>query len=109
MPEERRLPGVEPLPDLVGFWRQRAGSAIAIGGLHEAVTFAELDAEASRWASALRQAGLEPGERVALWGENSSRWLARASGTWKVGLTLLPLSTFATPRELSELLDNAWP
>ncbi len=109
MRSRHRRFGVNTLADLVGLWCRQNPSSIAVGGLREARTFAELDADANLWASALRAAGLKPGERVALWGGNSARWLARAFGVWKAGLTLVPLSTFATPRELTELLNNARP
>lgn len=100
---------VRTLADLVGWWSRQWGSAVAVAGLGGSCTFAELEREASAWAAAIQRAGFLPGERLALWGGNSVRWIARAFGAWKAGLTLLPLSTFATARELNEVLAHAQP
>ncbi|MCX8071483.1 MAG: acyl--CoA ligase [Candidatus Binatia bacterium] len=98
---------VRTLADLPRAWRVRWGSAIAVGEARERCTFEELDGRAECWARALRHSGIEPGARVALWGGNSVSWLTRAFGVWKAGCTLIPLSTFATARELGEILASA--
>ncbi|MFN8640284.1 MAG: class I adenylate-forming enzyme family protein [Candidatus Binatia bacterium] len=45
--------------------------------------------------------------RVGLLAGNQPAWLAAAFGVWRSGATLVPLSTFATARELGEILSRA--
>jgi acyl-CoA synthetase (AMP-forming)/AMP-acid ligase II len=54
---------------------------------------AELDAEVTRAARAVVAAGVEPGERVAVWGPNSATWIIAALGLQRAGAVLVPLNT----------------
>lgn len=71
------------------------------------ISFAGLDARATRWAGALRAAGFGPGAHVGLLAANSPEWLAIAFGVWRAGATLVPISTFVTEPELEAILVHA--
>jgi len=57
------------------------------------LTLAELAAAASEAARALAAAGVEPGDRVAVWAPNGWQWVVTAFGVWDAGAVLVPLST----------------
>lgn len=88
-------------------WARRWPDRPAVIGAGATLSFAALAAAADAWAARLAGAGLGPGRTVALLGANQPAWLAAAFGTWTCGATLAPLSTFATARELGELLADA--
>ena len=67
---------------------------------HEAVvdagarlTFATLASDAEDVARALVAAGVQPGDRVAIWAPNSSRWIVASFGVYLAGAVLVPLNT----------------
>ncbi|GIW42971.1 MAG: malonyl-CoA synthase [Candidatus Binatia bacterium] len=106
---QRPVKKIRSLAELPSIWSRQWGDLVAVADVRQTCTYRDLDWSSARWASALRRHGFEPGARVALWGGNSARWLARAFGVWRAGATLIPLSTFATPRELQQILDSARP
>ncbi len=97
------------LSDLPAAWARLWPESLACADLACQRSFAQLERASRRWANALLRAGLGPGTRVSLWAGNSPRWLERAFGVWRAGATLVPLSTFATARELEEILQSAQP
>jgi acyl-CoA synthetase (AMP-forming)/AMP-acid ligase II len=76
------------------------GAAQAIGAL----SYADLLAEVRRVAGALIAAGLQPGERVALWAPNSPEWVLTALGTSYAGAVLVPINTRFTGVEALDLI-----
>jgi acyl-CoA synthetase (AMP-forming)/AMP-acid ligase II len=85
---------------------ERHGMAPAVSDERSSLSFADLDRRASVWAGALRAAVGVAG-RVGLLAANGSEWLAIAFGAWRAGAVLVPLSTFATERELAEMIAHA--
>jgi fatty-acyl-CoA synthase len=69
----------------------------------ERVTYAELDARATRAAATLRAVGLEPGDRFGLLAHNCIEFLELFFGAGKAGVIVVPLSTRATPHELEHI------
>src|SRR6476619_4560021 len=57
------------------------------------LTFAGFAEAVERFAAALVAAGVEPGDRVALWAPNSWRWVVAALGTVTAGAVMVPLNT----------------
>jgi acyl-CoA synthetase (AMP-forming)/AMP-acid ligase II len=55
--------------------------------------YAELSAEVDRFARAVVAAGLQPGDRAALWAPNSARWVVAALGIQAAGGILVPVNT----------------
>ncbi|MDX2167050.1 MAG: class I adenylate-forming enzyme family protein, partial [Deltaproteobacteria bacterium] len=88
-------------------WAARFGERQAVIGGDARLSFAALDGAADAWAAALHGAGLRRGAHVALLGANHPAWLAAAFGVWRAGATLVPVSTFATARELDDILAHA--
>ncbi len=81
--------------------------ALASDGLAVRWTYDELWAESRRWAKGLLASGVGRGTRVGLMLPNRAEWLAAAFGTAMAGGVLVPLSTFAAPEELDQLLAHS--
>jgi len=73
------------------------------------VSYAELDAWASRIAGGLAALGLKPGDLIALCAPNSAEWLAFYFGALKLGGVAVTLAVQLTDRELELLLSHAKP
>lgn len=70
------------------------------------LTYAELDERAGRFADAVAQAGLNPGERLGILALNSVDYLSLFFGAGRAGVIVVPLSTRATAHELSQIADD---
>ncbi len=81
------------LPQVVADAAVAHGQRLAItdGGVQ--LTYAELDAARIRAARAFIAAGLEKGERIAIWAPNIYQWIIAAIGAQSVGGVLVPLNT----------------
>ena len=73
------------------------------------LTYAQLDEEAGRLASALSGLGLGPGDRLALCAPNSATWLMVYFAALKLGAIAVTLSAQLRPLELDSLLGHARP
>jgi fatty-acyl-CoA synthase len=73
----------------------------------ESFTYAQFADRASRLAGALRQAGIQPGDRVAFLSSNCHRLLEAYYGVPEVGAVLLPLNIRLAASELSYILNDS--
>ena len=71
------------------------------------VTYRELRELANRAGNALRAAGVEPEQRVALLLPDGAEFVATFLGALKVGAVPVPLSTLAPPNELAYFLTDS--
>ncbi len=84
---ERTIPGV--LARTV----ERQGGRVAVVDGDTRVTWSELADRARRFGAALVRAGIERGDRVAIWAPNSLRWIVALFGLSSAGATLVPVNT----------------
>jgi fatty-acyl-CoA synthase len=70
-------------------------------------TYAQMVERVSRLAGALRQAGIQPGDRVAFLSTNCHRLLEAYYGVLEAGAVLLPLNIRLTPAELGYILKDS--
>jgi fatty-acyl-CoA synthase len=73
----------------------------------ESFTYAQFAERASRLAGALRQAGIQPGDRVAFLSSNCHRLLEAYYGVPEAGAVLLPLNIRLAASELSYILNDS--
>jgi malonyl-CoA/methylmalonyl-CoA synthetase len=73
------------------------------------ITGADFATIMARTANALRQSGVQPGDRVAVQIAKSPQALALYAATTAIGAIFLPLNTAYTADELSYFLGNATP
>jgi malonyl-CoA/methylmalonyl-CoA synthetase len=86
-----------------------ADDALAIEFEGERLTYAELELETARWATALEALNVQPGDRVAAQVEKSLGNLLLYLATIRVGAIYLPLNTAYTLTELAYFLQDAEP
>jgi HIP---CoA ligase len=80
--------------------------ALAVpGGLR--LSYAELEERVAGVAGALMEAGIEAGDRVALWAPNGGEWMLAALGALSAGGVLVPVSTrFTGPEALDVIVRS---
>lgn len=88
-------------------WGEREALTFVEGGVARRWTFNELKADVDRAAKALMQAGVGPGETVALWLNNQPEWLHILFAVAKVGATLVPVNTRFRTGDLEYVLRHS--
>ena len=85
---------MEPtIPRVVQAAGARFGARAAVEDGDTRLSFSELAAAALRAARAFLAAGVEPGDRVAIWAPNAHEWITAAIGLQSAGAVLVPLNT----------------
>ena len=97
----------ETIPALVRWAADRfaATEAVVDGDLR--LTYAELGGRVERAARAFVAAGVEPGDRVALWAPNGWIWIEAVLGLVSAGAVLVPLSTRYRGAEAAYILERS--
>jgi fatty-acyl-CoA synthase len=72
-------------------------------------TYAGLHRDSLRWAARLQQAGIRPGDRVAVLAENRGETLALLFACAELGAILFPMNWRLSPAELRWQLDDCTP
>jgi acyl-CoA synthetase (AMP-forming)/AMP-acid ligase II len=95
------------VPGLVAGAAKRFGDreAIVDGALR--LSFAGLAEEAEASTRSVIAAGLEPGDRAAIWAPNIHEWIAAALGVLGAGGVLIPLNTRFKGREAADILGRS--
>lgn len=70
-------------------------------------SFGELDEDMHDAVRAVLALGVQPGDRVVLWGPNSGRWLLAALGILGAGAVLVPLNTRFKGEEAAYVLRKS--
>ena len=71
------------------------------------ISFSQLADEMCRVAAAFVAAGLQEGERVALWAENSADWIIACLGLQAAGGVLVPLNTRYRAGEAADIVRRS--
>ncbi len=77
------------------------------GYRREKLTYAGLSARALFWSYALAGRGIEPGDRVLLWGPNSAEWVACFWGILLRGAVVVPMDAMASPDFVERAIKDA--
>ena len=70
-----RVSGQDSIPAVVAATAERFGAHLAISDGDTQLTYAELLDRSRTFAAALVAAGIEPGDRVAIWAHNCVEWV----------------------------------
>lgn len=84
-----------------------AGSTEAVVGPDGRCTYLELATACAGLGSALRGAGLRPGDRIGVLLPNGVRWCTAALGAHAAGLGVVPISTWSRSLELGDVVRRA--
>ncbi|HEX5303368.1 MAG TPA: AMP-binding protein [Streptosporangiaceae bacterium] len=100
----------ELVTDGLSYWARQAPDrpAIVFDGT-DRVDYRTLDRWTDAAAHAHAAAGLRPGERIGIIGDNSLEWVVAAIGALKLGAVVVPFNNRFTPDELRYLVDDAGP
>jgi acyl-CoA synthetase (AMP-forming)/AMP-acid ligase II len=85
---------------------KRYGDHIAVIDGPLRLSYSGLAAEARTMARALMAAGVQAGDRVAVWLPNTAHWLVAALGAHSVGASLVPMNTRYTGYEAADVLQR---
>ena len=86
--------------------RQRPDSPAILEGAALHATHGQWAARSAGLASRLREAGLQPGDRVLLFARNHPRYLEVLWGLWWAGLVAVPVNAKLHPREVEWIAAN---
>jgi acyl-CoA synthetase (AMP-forming)/AMP-acid ligase II len=95
------------IPNLARSAAERFGDDEALVDGDTRLTFAELWAEARAAAKAYIAAGIEPGDRVALWAPNIWEWPVALVGLHIAGAAVVPLNTRYKGAEAAYILQRS--
>ncbi|MCY1259395.1 3-[(3aS,4S,7aS)-7a-methyl-1,5-dioxo-octahydro-1H-inden-4-yl]propanoyl:CoA ligase [compost metagenome] len=85
---------------------QHAGRA-ALESAEQRIDYAELPERVLTITRALMAAGVQPGDRVAVWAPNSIDWVLLALGLQCAGALLVPLNTRMKGAEAADILERS--
>jgi acyl-CoA synthetase (AMP-forming)/AMP-acid ligase II len=85
--------------------RFRDSEAVVDGALR--LTFTELTDRVRRAAGAFASAGIEKGDRVAIWAPNSAEWITAAFGLLTAGGVLVPVNTRFKSEEANDIIRRS--
>ncbi|MFB6523601.1 FadD3 family acyl-CoA ligase [Streptomyces sp. NPDC056401] len=85
---------------------QYAGREAVVDG-RVRIDYAQLGERVERAAAACMAAGVEPGDRVAVWAPNTLEWIVSALGAVSAGAVLVPLNTRFKGSEAAYVLQRS--
>lgn len=86
---------------------ERFGAALAVEEDDVRLSFSELADAGIAAARGFIAAGIEPGDRVAIWAPNIHEWILAAIGLQSAGATLVPLNTRLKKGEAAYILNKS--
>jgi acyl-CoA synthetase (AMP-forming)/AMP-acid ligase II len=86
---------------------ERGGDRLALIDGDREWTWAELAVEVERATAAFLAAGVEPGDRVAIWAPNCAEWVVALVGLQSAGAVLVPLNTRFKGVEAADILGRS--
>jgi acyl-CoA synthetase (AMP-forming)/AMP-acid ligase II len=95
------------IPAMAADAAARFGDAPAIVDGDRRLTFSKLVGDARRVSAALIAAGIERGDRVAIWSPNRAEWLVAALGILGAGGAVVPVNTRFKSAEVRHVLERS--
>lgn len=95
------------IPEMVLSTADRFGDAEAVVDGPLRLTFMELADRVRRASGAFASAGIQKGDRVAIWAPNSAEWMIAAFGLVTAGAVLVPVNTRFKPREAADIIRRS--
>jgi amino acid adenylation domain-containing protein len=105
--EQAAAPSPVILPELFVEWAQRQPDAVAIVHEDDCLSYADLDARATRLAHRLLAVGSGPGDRVGICLPRSVEWLVAILAIWKAGAAYVPLDPSYPQARLRFMVEDA--
>ena len=87
--------------------RHRARFQVRSGTAWTPVTWGQFAAQIRGVARWLIEKDLEPGDRIAIYAQNSVAWASAALGAQTAGAVFVPIYPASTPEQVAYILDHA--
>src|SRR6185295_17287276 len=87
--------------------RHRTRFHIQEGSSWRPITWGQFASQIRGFARLLIEAGVEPGDRVAIYAHNSVAWAAAALGIQTAGAVFVPIYPASTPEQVRYILEHA--
>tara|TARA_R110001592_G_scaffold190887_1_gene436933 strand:+ start:7087 stop:8643 length:1557 start_codon:yes stop_codon:yes gene_type:complete len=94
------------LGEILPYAASRFGSKPALIAGDAELSFLELEAQTNQLANAFVNLGVQPGERITLYGTNCSEWVVSYYAALKVGAVINPINVMLTPEEVSYVAND---
>ncbi len=98
---------VETLGEILPFAARRYGDKKALVTDSCCFTFVELEALSNNIANGLVAMGVQPGDRVTLYGPNSWQWIVAYYAIAKAGAAVNPVNVMLTSEEVSYIIQDS--
>ncbi len=95
------------IPALTAAAAERFGEALAISDGTTTMTYSGLFDSVRHFAGALVTAGVNRGDRVAIWAFNSAEWIVACLGLLQAGAVLVPINTRFKGLEAADVLSRS--
>lgn len=86
---------------------RRFGDKVALVVEAESFSFSELETMSNRVATGLVSVGVQPGDRVILYGQNCWEWLVAYYAIAKTGAVVNPISSMLTTEEVRYVVEDS--
>jgi len=93
--------------DLLTHAAEKFGSQRAIYAGEISLTFKEIEKQSAALASWMINLGIENGDRVIIYGDNSVEWIACYYAVLQAGAIVVPVNKLLTPSEVSYIADHS--
>jgi acyl-CoA synthetase (AMP-forming)/AMP-acid ligase II len=100
-------PDAATIPGVLAQAARRFPDLAAVVEGDRRTSYAELDGLVERAAAGFVAAGLQPGERVAIWAPNGLDWIVAAVGAQVAGGVIVPINTRFKREEAAYVLDRS--
>ncbi len=92
---------------MIAAWHAaRQPEVLAIGSKYGNRTFAQLNARANQFAQRLREAGLQPGDAIAVVTRNRPEFIEAMLAAYRIGLRFTPINFHLKSEEIGYIVDN---
>ncbi len=99
------------LPEIWPMLAQRCGSFVALQDAYSTpavtLTFAQMSQQIGQFAAALQSLGVQEGDRISLFADNSARWFVADQGCMTTGAVDVVRSALADVQELAYIYENS--
>jgi len=96
----------------IGQWLKQVAQAdpkrpALFAGMRQIADYGQFDQRAAQVGAWLRQAGIQPGDRIALYLKNQPDYLILLYGVWYAEAVVVPVNAKLHPREAGWIMANA--
>src|SRR5690554_4655744 len=97
----------QTLPQFIQQAASQFGQKLAIKEPHQQFSYQELNEQRLAAAKAFVAAGVNKGDRIAIWAPNIAEWIFACLGLQTIGAILVPLNTRMKGSEAADIINRS--